>query len=165
MVRKGKQQGPGDASRPIGPPPLPQKDLFHRVNFAYQASIFLQNLNVEAGPSTSCSPLPTSDHAVKDIAQQSLGKSITKAAGQKRRGDADFGKLAKGEMTLTRRMATHNQLKWSAASVKFHLSDRKLTLFRDPSLKRTICRKCCTVLIPGLTSKVRLRRELLSCLL
>uniref|UniRef100_A0A673I0Y9 Ribonuclease P 21 subunit n=2 Tax=Cyprininae TaxID=2743694 RepID=A0A673I0Y9_9TELE len=32
---------------------------------------------------------------------------------------------------------------------------KRLVLRQDPSVKRTICKKCCTLLIPGVTSTVR----------
>ncbi|XP_026861313.1 ribonuclease P protein subunit p21 isoform X2 [Electrophorus electricus] len=35
---------------------------------------------------------------------------------------------------------------------------KRLVLRQDPSVKRTICKKCCSLLIPGVTSTVRQRR-------
>ncbi len=35
---------------------------------------------------------------------------------------------------------------------------------RDPSLKRTMCKACDTILIPGLTARVRVKSERLTCL-
>uniref|UniRef100_A0A8C1SKZ5 Ribonuclease P 21 subunit n=1 Tax=Cyprinus carpio TaxID=7962 RepID=A0A8C1SKZ5_CYPCA len=35
---------------------------------------------------------------------------------------------------------------------------KRLVLRQDPSVKRTICKKCCTLLIPGVTSTVRQKR-------
>ncbi|XP_059425380.1 ribonuclease P protein subunit p21-like [Carassius carassius] len=35
---------------------------------------------------------------------------------------------------------------------------KRLVLRQDPSLKRTICKKCCTLLIPGVTSTVLQKR-------
>ncbi|XP_051978253.1 ribonuclease P protein subunit p21-like isoform X2 [Xyrauchen texanus] len=32
---------------------------------------------------------------------------------------------------------------------------KRLVLRQDPSVKRTICKKCCTLLVPGVTSTVR----------
>ncbi|XP_061895289.1 ribonuclease P protein subunit p21 [Entelurus aequoreus] len=36
---------------------------------------------------------------------------------------------------------------------------RRLVLRQDPSVKRTLCRKCCSLLIPGVTATVRQRRK------
>ncbi|KAK9967659.1 hypothetical protein ABG768_002039 [Culter alburnus] len=35
---------------------------------------------------------------------------------------------------------------------------KRLVLRQDPSVKRTICKKCCTLLVPGVTSTVRQKR-------
>ncbi|XP_048866983.1 ribonuclease P protein subunit p21 [Brienomyrus brachyistius] len=35
---------------------------------------------------------------------------------------------------------------------------RRLVLRQDPSVKRTICKKCCSLLVPGITATVRQRR-------
>ena len=32
--------------------------------------------------------------------------------------------------------------------------------FRDPSIKRTVCKHCHALLIPGITARVRVRRKL-----
>ncbi|XP_017284327.1 ribonuclease P protein subunit p21 [Kryptolebias marmoratus] len=36
---------------------------------------------------------------------------------------------------------------------------RRLVLRQDPSVKRTICKKCCLLLIPGVTATARQRRK------
>ncbi|XP_077440018.1 ribonuclease P protein subunit p21 [Vanacampus margaritifer] len=36
---------------------------------------------------------------------------------------------------------------------------RRLVLRQDPSVKRTICKKCCSLLIPGLTATTRQRKR------
>lgn len=36
---------------------------------------------------------------------------------------------------------------------------RRLVLRQDPSVKRTLCKKCCSLLIPGVTATVRQRRK------
>ncbi|RXM99614.1 Ribonuclease P protein subunit p21 [Acipenser ruthenus] len=35
---------------------------------------------------------------------------------------------------------------------------RRLVLRQDPSVKRTVCKKCCSLLIPGVTATVRQRK-------
>ncbi|WVR03727.1 hypothetical protein IAU60_000722 [Kwoniella sp. DSM 27419] len=134
-------------------PVVPHKDLFHRVNFSYQAAIFLQSLGQdtrqasvasEAGPSRTTTTLKevgvkgdrkgkrkavevnAVDHPEQPVA---LGLQNRKA----------FRRLARLGMRETKSMGVHTQLKL------------------DPSMKRSICRACSTVLIPGLTSRVRNR--------
>lgn len=36
---------------------------------------------------------------------------------------------------------------------------RRLVLRQDPSVKRTLCKKCCSLLIPGVTASTRQRRK------
>ncbi|KAM9797463.1 ribonuclease P protein subunit p21 [Syngnathus typhle] len=36
---------------------------------------------------------------------------------------------------------------------------KRLVLRQDPSVKRTICKKCCSLLIPGLTATIRQRKR------
>ncbi|GLD65551.1 ribonuclease P protein subunit p21-like protein [Lates japonicus] len=36
---------------------------------------------------------------------------------------------------------------------------RRLVLKQDPSVKRTLCKKCCSLLIPGVTATTRQRRK------
>lgn len=36
---------------------------------------------------------------------------------------------------------------------------RRLVLRQDPSVKRTLCKKCCSLLIPGVTATTRQRRK------
>nr|XP_020459064.1 ribonuclease P protein subunit p21-like isoform X1 [Monopterus albus] len=36
---------------------------------------------------------------------------------------------------------------------------RRLVLRQDPSVKRTLCKKCCSLLIPGVTATVRQQRK------
>ncbi|XP_029356117.1 ribonuclease P protein subunit p21 [Echeneis naucrates] len=36
---------------------------------------------------------------------------------------------------------------------------RRLVLRQDPSVKRTLCKKCCALLIPGVTATIRQRRK------
>ncbi|XP_056271579.1 ribonuclease P protein subunit p21 [Pseudoliparis swirei] len=36
---------------------------------------------------------------------------------------------------------------------------RRLVLRQDPSVKRTLCKKCCSLLVPGVTASTRQRRK------
>lgn len=123
--RSAKQLGTGNR-----PPPVPQRDLFHRANFTYQASAFLARLassalpaladqgqvgDVESGPSGS-------DH--HDLDGVDSGRSSSRKGKQRAvlRGMPDgqaadclagevLGKLARKGMKENKRMAAHNLLK------------------------------------------------------
>ena len=41
----------------LGAPPCPQRDLYHRVHYAYQTSLFLQHLDIEVGKECKLSTL------------------------------------------------------------------------------------------------------------
>lgn len=102
MPKKGQQQ---TAS---GPPPLVSRDLFHRVNFAVQASAFLQSIGES---STSGSQRrPTRDEAsvasIRDV--KGKGRAIEVEADA---APIDFAALGREEMRATKAMAVHTQLK------------------------------------------------------
>ncbi|WVQ78880.1 hypothetical protein IAT38_000971 [Cryptococcus sp. DSM 104549] len=157
MAKKGKNKGkqagnpggqgpqkPNQPKKNPPPPPIPQphmpnRDLFHRVNFSYQAAIFLQNLGESSG-STSTSDIPSHEEE-KALNPNRKGKRRAMEYQGEKVGDVREGlrKLARAEMKGCRTMVAHNQLKL------------------DPALKRTVCGTCSTVLVPGLTSRVRNR--------
>ncbi|WVW80257.1 hypothetical protein I302_102235 [Kwoniella bestiolae CBS 10118] len=143
-------------------PIIPQKDLFQRINYTYQASIFLQSLG------SSSSSTTTSVHIGGEGAGQKVGVRVDRKGKRKaiespidipnRSNLADqeeerwtngevleegtrrkFRQLARINVREMNHMTVHNQLKL------------------DPSLKRSICKSCGTILIPGLTSRIRNR--------
>ncbi|XP_030631885.1 ribonuclease P protein subunit p21 isoform X1 [Chanos chanos] len=40
---------------------------------------------------------------------------------------------------------------------------KRLVLRQDPSVKRTVCKRCCTLLVPGVTATVRQKRHKREC--
>lgn len=99
MVSKAKRAALAQHSKSEIPPPIPQKDLYHRINYTLQASAFLQNLNAgkitHAGPSQSLQTTP--------IDRKGKGKADTRTV--------DFAGIARREMKSTRKMAAHTQLR------------------------------------------------------
>jgi hypothetical protein len=92
MGKKQIKQGPDlDV-----PPPLPQKELYQRVNFALQASAYLHSLASVAGSSDR----KGKRKATGDVGDDGVGE-----------GYVDMGGLAMGNMKATRKMAAHTQLK------------------------------------------------------
>ncbi|KGB78611.1 ribonuclease P protein subunit RPR2 [Cryptococcus deuterogattii 99/473] len=138
QANQSKQNNPKNQPQALKQPAQPQilnKDLFQRINYTYQAAIFLQNIGVDAGPSSSISKRDEDVHVVMDRKGK---RRVVELKG----GQEAFKKLARMSMRETKTMVVHNQLKL------------------DPSLKRSICRVCSTVLIPGLTSRIRNRPNL-----
>ena len=82
-------------------PPLPQKDLCQRVNFAVQASTYLHSLGVGS----------SSGRNGKPKASASDGSSDRVQSGPSSRSEVDFGALARSNMNATKKMAAHTQLK------------------------------------------------------
>ncbi|WVQ64996.1 uncharacterized protein L199_003166 [Kwoniella botswanensis] len=159
-VNKGKGKAKQDSY-----PVIPQKDLFQRINFTYQASIFLQSLGSGSSASTSTQGLNSGrgdvelkvdrkgkrkaiEHEIPssansyDLEERLLndGQDVEKGATKKLR------QLARINVREMNSMSVHNQLKL------------------DPSLKQSLCKTCGTILIPGLTSRIRNRpnRNLIS---
>ncbi|KAL7424643.1 Ribonuclease P protein subunit p21 [Cryptotrichosporon argae] len=114
-------------------PPVLNRDVLQRYNFTYQSSVYLSALGTSsagAGPSAR--------------APVALPHPAAAQGRQRRAGDApgvDFAALARGNMRASGRMINHCQVKC------------------DPSVKRTVCKGCAAVLVPGLTSRVRVRTK------
>ncbi|WWD16399.1 hypothetical protein CI109_100825 [Kwoniella shandongensis] len=146
QASKGQAQNQNQKKNPKSQqqPVIPNKDLFHRVNFSYQAAIFLQNLGEGSGSGSNTTF--NGDEEVR-VNRDRKGKRKAvevegddRSTGPKEEGRAKaFRKLARIGMKEMKGMSVHNQLKL------------------DPTLKRSICRTCSTVLIPGLTSRMRNR--------
>lgn len=97
MVFNKKQLARDTPSEPSAPPPCPQKDLFQRINFSYQASVFLQH---------------------HDLAPQSVPTRIDRKGKRKAIDEVrepfetpNLSGLARSCIKSTKRMAVHNQLK------------------------------------------------------
>ena len=95
MVSSRKQLARSTTTKSRVPPHCPNKDLFHRINFTYQASIFLQALD----------PSPAKVELVTDQ------KGKRKAVEEESRDEPDSGKLARAGIKSERKMATHTLLK------------------------------------------------------
>jgi hypothetical protein len=97
------------------PPPIPNKDLYQRVNYTIQASLYLQGLaSSSSGSGSLSSSLPTRANSQhdrkgkrramnKDKQKDSVVVSIIESGG--------VGSLARKNMKGTRDLVEHNQLK------------------------------------------------------
>lgn len=102
MPKKSQQQ---TAS---GPPPLVSRDLFHRVNFAVQASAFLQSIGESSRSGSHLQP--GRPDATGTSVRDAKGKGRASAVGQDE-ALIDFAALGREEMRATKAMAVHTQLK------------------------------------------------------
>ncbi|OCH93759.1 Rpr2-domain-containing protein [Obba rivulosa] len=117
------------------------RDIIQRMNFLYQASAYLNSISPARGPQPSESrikSLPAQDDTGSSQAQPSAGK-------QKR--------LEKLRM---RHPTTAHELARSYVKSMRSIG-QKTTVKMDPAVKRTLCRKCDVVLIPGATATVRVK--------
>lgn len=142
-IAMGKKQQSNQKEFTTSAPSLPQKELYQRVNFAIQASAFLQSL---AGPSISVDRKGKRKASHLDDVSHMTGHHPMES-------------LAMATMKNTRKMVAHTQLKLYVTTGSYYFSFIHVDLCRDPSLKRNICRGCGTVLIPGATSRIRNRRR------
>lgn len=92
---------PGQAG--VSLPALSQKELCQRVQFAVQASTYLQSLGLAAGPSDR----KGKRKAVR--AQEGSGELADHNGGAGLK--VDFEALARNNMKATKKMAAHTQLK------------------------------------------------------
>lgn len=106
-------------------PVMPSRDLFHRVNFSYQAAIFLQSLNNSGsiGESSSHAQRPQSSSADQPRKGRTKGKGKARMiegidgdeaeeqAMNGRSRSVDYGRLARTGMRECKKMGVHTQLK------------------------------------------------------
>ncbi|KAL1945784.1 hypothetical protein VTO73DRAFT_1786 [Trametes versicolor] len=103
------------------------RDIIQRINFLYQASAYLNSVS---------QALPTSAVQPQQPAPAVKGKSKKK---QKVRHPRDTAELSRSYIGSMRTVG------------------QKTMVRMDPSLKRTLCKSCDTILLPGSTAIVRVR--------
>ncbi|ESK92048.1 ribonuclease p 21kda subunit [Moniliophthora roreri MCA 2997] len=101
------------------------RDIMHRLNFLYQASVYLNSID-DSGSSSQKQPTP-------DVTQKSNRQKKRKS---RRAGPKN---LAKSYIDTMKLVST------------------KTIVRMDPSIKRTLCKGCSTVLMPGSTATVRIK--------
>ncbi|WRT65790.1 uncharacterized protein IL334_002739 [Kwoniella shivajii] len=169
-IQKGQADAKGKGKgqpKPDNLPIIPQKDLFQRINFSYQAAIFLQNLGSNNVASNSSSGLASSTIINVSPPDGEVGMKVDRKGkrkaieytqsdqhGNRRKAERGDGVAEEEEAGVTkkrfRQLARMNMREMNGMSVHNQL---KL----DPSLKRSLCKTCGTILIPGLTSRIRNR--------
>ncbi|EGN99863.1 hypothetical protein SERLA73DRAFT_159988 [Serpula lacrymans var. lacrymans S7.3] len=132
MAKKNKDETPNPTS-------ISNRDIIQRLNFLYQASTYLNNISLPPNPDPDPESLPSTGTA-----------SATTDKARKSR------KEGKNDGRGGRRVVTRSEL--SRAYVESMRTVGQKTIVKmDPSVKRTVCRGCHIVLLPGLTSKVRVK--------
>ncbi|KAJ3855244.1 RNAse P Rpr2/Rpp21/SNM1 subunit domain-containing protein [Lentinula lateritia] len=120
MGKKPKNDIPNPSS-------ISNRDVIQRLNFLYQASVYLNNIHSSAPSSSQPVNHPTS-------------------------------KKSQGKKSKKKRIVQLNDLSRSYIETMKSVGT-KTTVQVDPSVKRTLCKGCNLVLVPGSTASVRMRRS------
>ena len=163
MGKKNKGELPNSSN-------ITNRDILQRLNFLYQASVYVDSISRKCGGSvdTAAAGPPASDPgpsidmmAVGEVAPSST-VSPSKATRRKRDWDQRKGRTIRAAdigQGYVRAMRVIGQKTTVKMRVIFRLLTRccwsNTYIIRDPTVKRTLCRGCDTVLIPGLSATVR----------
>jgi ribonuclease P protein subunit RPR2 len=138
MGKKTKDQVPNANS-------VPNRDIIQRLNFLYQASVYLD-------------ALPTASVSNEHLTLDSM---ITKTKRPRRSVNAkDLSRSYIRSMKIVGQKTTVKMLV-TFLSPRLLFLTHGLTTSSDPTVKRTLCRGCDAVLVPGTTASVRVKREML----
>ncbi|KAI0029843.1 RNAse P Rpr2/Rpp21/SNM1 subunit domain-containing protein [Vararia minispora EC-137] len=129
MGKKGQQD------EVPNPSSVTNRDILQRLNFLYQASTFLQSV---------------SEPPLAPAFQQKRNPSLrTSRSNNKSKATAEGRATAR----RTRTISTADLAKSYVRSMR--QIGQKATVRMDPSVKRTLCRGCDGVLVPGISSTIR----------
>ncbi|KAH9948932.1 Rpr2-domain-containing protein [Amylocystis lapponica] len=139
MAKKNK----GDQEPSASLSSVSNRDIIQRINFLYQASTYLSSIAVRPATIQPRDPEPT-----KPCICGTPGCTTV----------VHTSDTLRKEKHRKRRTARHpaSAADLSRSYVKaMHLIGKKTTVKMDPALKRTLCKGCFSVLIPGSTATVR----------
>ncbi|KAF8483002.1 Rpr2-domain-containing protein [Russula ochroleuca] len=132
------------------PSNIVNRDILQRLNFLYQASVYLESISRKCGESVDTGAGPSASDLRPPMGATAVGEACPstpalskKAARRKRDREQRKGRII--------RAADIGQGYVRA----MRLIGQKTTTKMDPTVKRTLCRGCDTVLIPGLSATVR----------
>ncbi|KAJ4493760.1 RNAse P Rpr2/Rpp21/SNM1 subunit domain-containing protein [Lentinula edodes] len=125
MGKKHKNDIPNPSS-------ISNRDVIQRLNFLYQASVYLHNIH----SSSQSTPVSSSSQPVNE----------------------STSKKNEGKKSKKKRIVQLNDLSRSYIETMKSVGT-KTTVQVDPSVKRTLCKGCNAVLVPGSTASVRTRRS------
>ncbi|KAF8345514.1 RNAse P Rpr2/Rpp21/SNM1 subunit domain-containing protein [Amanita rubescens] len=135
MAKKDKEPIPNPAS-------IPNKDIIQRLNFLYQASVYLTNLSYDVPPTNV--PSGTTSSALR---RRHRGACTSKTKTKNLRSKQS-----------RRRLRTADELARAYVDTMTMIGKRA-TVKMDPSIKRTLCKSCKSVLVPGMSVIVRVKRS------
>ena len=145
MAKKDKDPTPNPAS-------IQNREIIQRLNFIYQASVYLTNLSQDV-PSTDANPTGSDAH------QTRTGDKEERRAYRRRiRTTNDLARAYVDTMTTVGKKTT---VKMYVCARSIQLNGRRYS--RDPSIKRTLCKACNNILVPGVSVHVRVKRESPMC--
>ncbi|KAF8800228.1 Rpr2-domain-containing protein [Phlegmacium glaucopus] len=120
----------------------PNRDIIQRLNFLYQASVYLQSIELPI-PIEDGEAHPNLSGNVRSKAPKLTQSSVKKKHTLRRkvRGKQTTGDLARSYVQCMR------------------VVGQKTTVKIDPALKRSLCSSCSTTLIPGSSASVRVKKS------
>ncbi|KAF9262673.1 Rpr2-domain-containing protein [Marasmius fiardii PR-910] len=130
MAKKDKNEAPTT---------VPNRDIIHRLNFLYQASVYLHSIDGSGSGSAS----------------QPQASTSTNNVGSNRKLKEKVKTKERERTRKTRKVRTGALAKAYIDTMK--VVSTKATVRMDPSIKRTICQGCNTVLIAGSTTTIRVK--------
>ncbi|TDL24232.1 Rpr2-domain-containing protein [Rickenella mellea] len=137
----GKNKNKDDGQNPNN---IPNKDILQRLNFLYQASVLMHKI---ASPSDNPdSSTPDSGNPRLEATQED--NSETGRGRHERNMHKSNGKQ--------QRMGTASDLARNYIR-SMRIIGQKTNVRMDPSVKRSLCKGCSTVLVPGSTATVRIK--------
>ncbi|KIK69088.1 hypothetical protein GYMLUDRAFT_214065 [Collybiopsis luxurians FD-317 M1] len=125
MGKKQKSDVPNPSS-------VSNQDVIQRLNFLYQASVYLNNIHSTTTFSKSESTL--------SLPANNQDDSQSKTMNKRRKKIVKLNDLSRNYIETLKTVGT------------------RTTVQLDPSVKRTLCKACNTVLIPGSTASIRTKR-------
>ncbi|KAF9467423.1 RNAse P Rpr2/Rpp21/SNM1 subunit domain-containing protein [Collybia nuda] len=126
MAKRGKDEAPN-------PNRVTNRDIIQRLNFLYQASVYLSSIPNQVQPITS------------------------KLYSGKEKKKPTVRKDGKKKLKPTRRVTASDLSKTYLSTMK--AVGQKTTVKIDPNVKRTICKGCNRALIPGSTASIRVKKS------
>ncbi|PPQ97584.1 hypothetical protein CVT26_002312 [Gymnopilus dilepis] len=143
MVKKQKDDTPNVNS-------TANRDVVQRLNFLYQAGVYLQ------------SAAPTLSAEEKGKARQTdlITDQMEDISSKKERDDQDTEMASVQKKKQRRKINMKDTGDLARTYVEsMRVVGQKATVKMDPSLKRSLCSGCSTVLIPGSTATVRVKKS------
>ncbi|GAA6032614.1 hypothetical protein JCM8097_004839 [Rhodosporidiobolus ruineniae] len=149
---------PKGAQEPTAATPVPNRDALQRINYLHQASTLLSTiLAAEAAEPPRKRSRKGKERATDEPESEQARQASTS------KGGADGADGEDGEGRKRKRQRQGKTTSEAVRPVSQHLARqmvevaKKATVRMDPSVKRTKCKGCSVVLVPGVTSRVRVK--------